>query len=405
VQEVLQALLKLKPEKFQEEAARLWALSNRCFSLWIVAIDSDAGDLPPCIPHLTGLSSLYLQYKEESAAGPRHNDPENKLAKLVTEAADILCILAHATQPASSGRVHWQALFASPGLIDAALTQLAGLAIYLHKQHLANQSSSSAAIASEMKDDRGSSSITGGCQKEPTAVPWRGGSRGTRGSTKRIGSRPARLVGASAFAQLLLNPYHDNIAVAGGEQAIADQAEVVEQQMSTHEQQDWYWADCCASASIHILWAALRISNRAERHADAAPAQSGGAASVAVQERAVFRATGEEKAALLGAAPAARREGLQLLKAVAQLLLEVAALLYSHEEMRLTGPAALLTVLHLTWRLGPEELLSFCEETGALLLEVLWLKRQREHTRQQNARGLQKTLYNVVLRFLSGGLC
>jgi hypothetical protein len=114
------------------------------------------------------------------------------LAEAMCNAADMLCNLAIGFQ-SSSG---WQALIASPGLIDAALTQLAGLAKYLHKQHLANQLTSNASGALAKKGNRGS----------PAAL----------------------VVGTPTFAELLPPPYHDNIAVAGGKQAIAAQAEAVE---------------------------------------------------------------------------------------------------------------------------------------------------------------------------------
>jgi hypothetical protein len=106
-------------------------------------------------------------------------------------------------------------------------------------------------------------------------------------------------------------------------------------------------------------------------------------------------------------------EGLQLVEVpVAQLLLELAALLYSCGEMWLAGHGALLCVLEVADRLAPEQLVTFCEGAGALLLQVLWLDEQLEHDKHQDTEGMRQTkramrperLVMVVATF-AGGLC
>jgi hypothetical protein len=359
---VLQALLQIKPENFTREAVRLWGLSNNCFCLWLFAIDSSISNLPPCPPDLAVLSSVFLQYKEGLSAGLRSIDPQETLAKQITDAANIICSLACATQLTSDPRGHCKALFASPGLIDAALTQLAGLAKHLHKQHLANQLPSSAGNAVAKKDKKG-----------------------------RL---PASVVGASTLAQLLLYPHHDNVAVAGGRQAIAAQAEALEQHLGQPSgYQDKKSAISCANISIQILQTAH--NKNADSLADAVFAQPGGAAAVSVGGRGAGRA-----------ALAAKSGGLQLYSIpVAQLLLEVGALLCSDDELRASGRAALVIVLHVAWGLAPEDLLSFCEDAGALLLQVLWLNEQHAHTGQQDEGVLHEILFELVVPAFSGRLC
>jgi hypothetical protein len=253
------------------------------------------------------------------------------------------------------------------------------------------------------------------------------------------------VVGATSFAQLLLNPHHDNIAVAGGKQAIADQAEVVEEyivMLQGCEAKFLSGKGISKLAYVRDLIEILRaaLSNSAKTPPDAAPAQSGGAAVVADVGTAALRAAGQregEVAGLVGAAAAVSgrnkaakgagapvsllvadvaqtkhraRAGLaggeQLITIpVAQLLLELAALLCSHEEMWVAGYGALLCVLDVAGRLAPEELLSFCEDAGALLLQMLWLHEQHNDPKKHQLEGLQRTLFDVVVPLVSGGLC
>jgi hypothetical protein len=273
----MQALLQIKPKNYEEIAIRVWQAHTSCLKLWLHLGGLVAGHFPSCLPYITGLSSQYLQYKKDLSAGPRRSDLTKKLAKQVFVSSGTMCKLASYADLTSDPRDHWEALFASPGLIDAALTQLAGLAKYLHKQHLANQLTSDASGALAKKDKRGSPA--------------------------------ARVVGAGSFAQLLLYPHHDNVAVAGGKQAIAAQAEYIASftKMSL-------LAMHFATVPTMILRAALSYS--AESLADAAPAQSADTAAVAAVAdvgRGAWGATeqGEGEVAVQARAAAAPSRGAQ----------------------------------------------------------------------------------------------
>jgi hypothetical protein len=90
---------------------------------------------------------------------------------------------------------------------------------------------------------------------------------------------------------------------------------------------------------------------------------------------------------------------------VGQLLVELAALLLSYEGLGLAGCGALLCVVSVATCLAPEQLLAFYEDAGALLLQVLWLHEQLEHTGPQNAEELSEPVFKQVLPAFSGGLC
>jgi hypothetical protein len=441
VQGVLQALLKVKPQMYTERANWLWGVYNSCLSLWpaVIRYKSEARESLPCLTLITGLSSLYLQYKKHLSARPSWNDREKVLARRLCTAATMMCNLARVFLPAAGPSSDWEPLLAPPGIGDAALTQLAGLAKYLHKQHLANQLPSRAARASAKVEDGGNSSGQGFGQER---------TRASSGRRKRSGNRAARIVGARTFAQLLLYPYHDNIEVIGGKQAIAAQAEAVEQHflslgvrggaLPSGDRMSQLVSDY-AGVPGFLLQRILKCSVDLP---DDAPAQSRDASAVADIGRAALGSTGQgegEVVVLVQAAPSllgrtgsateavapgtvllgvgaktaiGSRAGhaggrwLQLAKVpVAQLLLEVVALLCSYTEEVFGGHLLLKYVLNVASLLTQEELLSFCEDAGGLLLQVLRLYEQREQGRQRDAIYSRSTLFEEVVRVFSGALC
>ena len=385
------------------------------------------------MPYIAGLSGIHLQYVVDMSAQPSSRDPGHcDLTEQLARMAQSMCMLAYKFKPNSLAGTGSEVLFPCPGLTDAALTQLAGLAQYLHKQHAAWQSRRSAAWASADQGDgvrsRSSSSSGGGGRGESKA------SSGNNASSSS--SKAARVVVASmSFPLLLLPPYHEAITVAGGKKAIAAHAAWLEQQCGAVllENSNPSSDDACCMllgmyhTSCGILIHALS-SHADNRTTGAAPGQSAtqstssaGAASAGAAPAAGTAAlsagataqaaggAGKGADTLLvagvaqngGGVTGSGRDGdLSALGTISimQLLLELAGWLCSNRKMGDSWFLAVANVVDAAATcLAPEQLVSFYTTDGEQLLQLLWLLAEWEPTTQEGVSSWHSLLQGVFL--------
>ena len=369
-----------------------------CQRIWYSSARWETSDLPVCMSHIAGISKLHMGYSVDCMS--TSTSLEKKLTNTVIDAGCALCHLVCEAESAYTASREWDELFDCPGLVNAALTQLAGLAHYMHKQHAAQQSGSSAVGASASRGQGDSSrSNSRGSRREHMETSSRNtnSNRGSKGSSSSSSSQAPCIIGAISFSQLLLHPYHENISVAGGKQAIAAHAAQLEQEItnSLFAPSGSSYKDCIQLTAVKYLTAAQEVLEKAlcRGSGKAEPATAAAQASASV-ETAGAAAAGEKETGGAGVGgggmgaggrgggnPAAAAEGSSglLIVPVLQLLLELAALL-CFNEMFPEGRLAAGLVLLVCTKHGGEELLPFYTASGPLLMQVLWLTAQHEHS-------------------------
>ena len=212
---VLQWLLDNQPEDFHRTSDVVW-ITIDC---WLKCIPNGLNktDLPGLCQQLPALMATSQQYVHYIAAHHADDPAEKHLAnerqELLITVLGTRDTIRHSIYSYKEQLVQssiWSELFAGPALLNAAVTGLAGLALYKHKQHTSRQEGTNMGSSSSSSGGRGSNSIS------------RASSRGGRGSSsssrgKTVGDGIPTIVGASSLAQLLISPDHELVNVPGGQ--------------------------------------------------------------------------------------------------------------------------------------------------------------------------------------------
>ena len=399
---MLLAFLQLKPEGFEPVAASIWGSFALYLGSWIASGDQSAERVLLGTSHVADLARLYLLYSEACSRQPDswHEHKGKKLANILPQVGRGLCIFLDKLRPASIASSHWEALFACPGLIDAALTQLVALAQYLHKQHAARQLSSSAADASAGRGMGGNGKSSSSCsQKQHSKAS-------SKKSTSSSSTQRPCVIGASSFSQLLLQPHHEMVAVAGGTRAIIALVVRLEQIFGTTLlnssglscSRDRILDEFRVPAMI-LEKTLFRLSVTTAPLHTPTTAQKSAAAAAAAEEPMTVGGAAQGERDLLGEAEAyGALSGVALLP-VLHLLLELSVLLCSKEELSSLGRHAAGFVMA-----GPqhreEELQPFYTASAPLLLQVVWLIAQEELSKGQGP----ESRHELFELFLSGAI-
>ena len=340
---VLQWLVDNQPEDFLRTSETMWMLMN-CWLNRLPEDSSDILDLPDVCQHLPALvviSEHYVEYiKAHHADDPVDKQLDKVCLKLLTT---VLCtrgmimtiIFSYAKQLKQTSI--WDEFLSSPSLLDAALTDLAGVARYKHKQHTARQEGMEmGSSSSSSSGERGSNGTSSG-----SSSISRGSSRGGRGSSnsnsraKTVAAGIPTIVGASSLAQLLQPPDHELVTVAGGKLAIGVLAQRYE---GLFKATAGTQSPPVMTLPLKVIWAYASAPNSSSSSSSSPP--SGAAATSVV---------------------------------ALQLLLELAALVGQDEhadaDMESLGHA-----WDMAFRAAPlEERQAFLSTRGPLLLQVMWL--------------------------------
>ena len=150
---------------------------------------------------IVGAADLHLQYMQELEA--EHSSIAGASAEpfiaVLAELPPLLCTASFNYSSQTTGRPLYDAeLLLSSGILNAAMLQLAGLGKYLHTLHVSKQSP--------------------GLERSEQGP---GGGASSSSSPRTSSRRPAKVKGASSFAQLQLPADHEGVRVVGGARAVA----------------------------------------------------------------------------------------------------------------------------------------------------------------------------------------
>ena len=164
-------------------------------------------------------ADVHLQYMQELEAEPSRitGASAEPFLGVLAELPPLLCTATFDYSSQAGHLLHDAGLILSPGILNAAILQAVGLGKYLHSLHVGKQSQSS----EQGPGGGASSSSSSSC------------------SPRTSSRRPAKVIGASSFAQLELRADHGGIRVVGGGQAVAAVSRRLERQSSAVGNGGW----------------------------------------------------------------------------------------------------------------------------------------------------------------------
>ena len=387
LQSMLLALLQLKPAGFEAVATSVWACLVMHLGSWIIGGDHGAERVLLGTSHVAGLSRLYMLYSEACSRQPNswHEHRGKELAFILPHAGRGLCLFMEEPRPASIARSDWEELSACPGLIDGALTNLAGLAQYLHKQHVARQGGP--AGGPNGGDSKSSSSRS---QKQHSKTSSK------KSTSSSSSTQTPCVIGASSFSQLLLQPHHEMVAVAGGTRAIMAHAKWLEQTYGSTLLNSTGMSGIRGHFADEFR-APVLIVEKTVLRSPVTTAQGSAAAGAAAAEEPTTVGGAAQEGRGLSASEASGALPVAAVLPVLQLLLELTALLCSKEELLDHGCIAAGMVVAGA-RHRKEELQPFYTASAPLLLQVVWLIAPQEYSKGER----HQTWHELFQLFLSG---
>ena len=361
----LQWLLSHRTHNFLEMAHLLWCL------LVLSLKSTKEIDQQLLKARIIGAADVHLQYMQELEAEPSSISGASAelLTAVLAEVPPLLCIATFNYISQSEHFLYDTGLVQSPGVLNAAMLQLVGLAKYLHTLHIDKQS-----LGQEAGGGAGSSSKSSG-------------------STPATSSRrPAKVIGASSFAQLQLPADHEGVKVVGGGRAVAAVSKRLERRDREVGTDGW---DMIVSGNLSTAMFLFRIAVDCRLTSDSSSASSrcsgdssssgGGCTSGGIASSSSSTRPRGSSSDTIGAVQLGSRSHAEDMAAGClgvpwlQLLLQLRALVGSFQ-LRIFRKCEPLKLFLLA---EEAETVGFLSAKGGLLLQVLWLMAEGSSQRQQ----------------------
>ena len=181
-------------------------MANLMWRLLMLSLDScNDFDQPLFRSRIIAVGDVHLQYMRELEAEPSSisGTSGEALGAMLAYVPPLLCRAVHNCGIDPVSGLYDAGLVFFPGILNAAMLELAGLGKYLHALHAAKQS----------------------CDERPNQGADNGASSSHRSSSTSSmgtsGRRPSKVIGANGFVQLQLAADHEGVGVVGGGRAVA----------------------------------------------------------------------------------------------------------------------------------------------------------------------------------------